>query len=129
MSMPYQYYTPTISAKGVDLNTVGDTVVKVPYGKWIIRRMTLTNVSTTLAASSATIGAYTAAGAGGTALVTPATATGLTAASKFNDRTIAATADSFTGSAIYIRVGVANGAAATCDVYIELECLENPGTG
>ena len=73
----------TVSARSVDLNTVGDTAVHVPFAKYIVRRMTLTNVSTTLAASSATVGAYTAAAAGGTAIVTPATATGLTAASKF----------------------------------------------
>lgn len=129
MSMPYQFYTPTISAKAVDLNTVGDTAVKVPYAKYIVRRMTLTNASTSLGSSSATIGAYTGAGATGTTIVTPATATGLTAASKFNDRTIALSADSATSGTIYIRVGVAHGSAATCDVYIELECLENPGTG
>lgn len=114
----------TVSARGVDLNTVGDTPVHVPYSKYILRRMTVTNVSTTLAASSATIGAYTAAAAGGTALVTPATATALTAASKFTDRTIAASADSQTSSTAYIRVGVAHGSAATCDVYMEFQSLE-----
>jgi hypothetical protein len=114
----------TVSARSVDLNTVGDTAVHVPFAKYIVRRMTLTNVSTTLAASSATVGAYTAAAAGGTAIVTPATATGLTAASKFNDRTIAASADTQTASTLYIRVGVANGSAATCDVYFELQSTE-----
>ncbi len=110
--------------RGVDLNTVGDTQFHVPFSKYIVRRMTLTNVSTTLAASSATIGAYTAAAAGGSAIVTPATATGLTAASKFTDRTIALSADSASGSTIYIRVGVAHGSAATGDVYFELQSLE-----
>jgi hypothetical protein len=115
----------TLQYRGVNLNSAStDTPVHVPFAKYIVRRMTLTNVSTTLAASSATIGAYTAASAGGTAIVTPATATGLTAASKFNDRTIAVSADSLTGDTIYIRVGVANGAPATCDVYLELQSLE-----
>lgn len=110
----------------VDLNTVGDTLVHVPFSKWIIRRFTTADTSTTLAGSSATIGAYTAAAAGGTALVTPATGnlTPLTAATKFKDATIAATTDYFTGDTIYIRVGVAHGSAATCSVYIELQSLE-----
>jgi len=114
----------TLQYRGVNLNSVADTAVHVPFAKYIVRRMTLTNVSTSLAASSATIGAYTAAAAGGTAVVTPATATGLTAASKFNDRTIAVSADSLTSDTLYIRVGVAHGTAATCDVYLELQSLE-----
>lgn len=118
----------------VDLNAVGDTFVPVPYGNFIARRMTIYGVSTTLAASSATIGAYTAAAAGGTAIVTPATATGLTAVGKFNDRTIAASADilaptSSTGTngltqyGIFVRVGVAHGSAATCKAVFDLEAI------
>lgn len=124
MSLRNEGSAPTIKVTGVDLDAVGDTPVHVPFAKWICRRMTLTNVSTTLSGSSATIGAYTAAAAGGSAIVTPATATGLTAASKFTDRTIALSADSSIVDTIYVRVGVVNGAAATCDVYFELECLE-----
>ncbi len=82
-----------------------------------------------------TIGAYTAAAAGGTAIVTPATATGLTAVTKFNDRTIAASADyliptaytpvtgGLTQYGLFIRVGVVHGSAATCKVVFELEGL------
>lgn len=124
MGLRNEYPGYTIDARGVDLNTVGDTTVHVPFSKYIVRRMIVTNASTSLGSSSATIGAYTAAAAGGTAIVTPATATGLTAASKFNDRTIAASADSQTASTLYIRVGVAHGSAATCDVYFELQSLE-----
>lgn len=124
MGLRNEYTGYTIDARGVDLNTVGDTAVHVPFSKYIVRRMIVTNASTSLGSSSATIGAYTAAAAGGTAIVTPATATGLTAASKFNDRTIAASADSQTASTLYIRVGVAHGSAATCDVYFELQSLE-----
>ena len=118
----------------VDLNTVGDTFIPIQCASYIARRMTVFNASTTLAASSATIGAYTAAAAGGTAIVTPATATGLTAASKFNDRTIAASADILTATAytptggqtqygLFVRVGIAHGSAATCKVVFELEPL------
>jgi hypothetical protein len=126
MGMLNEHAGYTVAVKGVDLNAVADTAVHVPFGKWIARRMTVTNASTSLAASAATIGAYTAPAAGGTAIVTPATATGLTAASKFTDRTIAMSADSSLVSTIYIRVGVVHGSAATCDVYFELQSLENP---
>lgn len=124
MSLRNEGVAPTTVNTLVDLNTVGDTAVNVPFAKYIVRRMTLFDVSTTLAASSATIGAYTAAAAGGTAIVTPATATGLTAATKFNDRTVAVSADYLTARTIYIRVGVAHGSAATVSVAFELECLE-----
>jgi len=124
MSLRNEQSGPTMLVTKVDLNTVGDTPVSVPFAKYIVRRMTLFDASTTLAASSATIGAYTAAAAGGTAIVTPATATGLTAATKFNDRTVAVSADYQTAPVLYIRVGVANGAPATCSVCFELECLE-----
>lgn len=128
------YTTPPVT---VDLNSANtDTFVRVPFNYFIARRMTVYGASTSLAASSATIGAYTAAAAGGTAIVTPATATGLTATTKFNDRTIAASADylqptSYTDSGgkthygIFIRVGVAHGSAATCKVQFELECCNN----
>lgn len=119
----------------IDLNTVGDTFIPLQCSSYICRRMTIFNASATMAASSATIGAYTAAAAGGTAIVTPATATGLTAASKFNDRTIAASADILTSTAytpttggptqygLFVRVGVAHGSALTCKVVFELEPL------
>lgn len=124
MSLRNEGRAPTTLVTLVDLNTVGDTAVSVPFAKYIPRVMTLFDASTSLAASSATVGLYTAAAAGGTAIVTPATATGLTAASKFNDRTIAANADYQTARTLYIRVGVAHGSAATCSVAFELECLE-----
>lgn len=135
MSLRNEQPAPTTITTLVDLNTVGDTAVTVPCNKFIVRRMTLFDVSTSLGSSSATIGAYTAAAAGGTAIVTPATATGLTAATKFNDRTIAASADYLKAtsltqangqalSVIYIRVGVAHGSAATVSVAFELESLD-----
>lgn len=110
---------PFAFVKGVDLNTVGDTAITLLTGnqKWVPRRVTITNASTSLAASSATVGLYTSTGGGGTAIVTAATRTGLTAATKYVDGTIASS-DSFTASTVYVRVGVAHGSAATCDVYV-----------
>lgn len=131
MGLPYEGSTPTVSAKGVNLNALGDTLVHVPFSKYIIRRMIVTNASATMAGSAATIGAYGAPAAGSLLISTPATKVGLTAAAKWLDCTIAApaTTDSFSGSTIYINVGVVHGSAMTCDVYFELQCLENPGTG
>lgn len=125
---------PTTSPVTVDLNSVADTFVPVQSSKFIVRRMTIYGATVTLAASSMTIGAYTGAAASGTTLVTPATATGLTAVTKFNDRTIAASADYVTPTSatvngqvvygIYVRVAVVHGAAATCQAVFELEELD-----
>ena len=119
----------------VDLNTVGDTFVPVPFDGYIVRRMVIFGVSTTLAASSTTVGAYTAAAAGGSLISTPATKTGLTAFNKFLDCTIAspATTDILTPTAytpanggptqygLYVRVGVVHGSAATLRCAFELQ--------
>lgn len=114
-------------AKSVNLNAVGDTAVTIPNGdkRYIVRRMIAHNASVDMTGSSCTLGAYTAASAGGTAIVTPATGnvTPLSATSKYKDATIAASADSLSASTVYIRVGVVHGAAATCDVYFVGEIL------
>jgi len=119
----------------VDLHTVGDTFVLVPFNNFIARRMTIYGANSTMAASAATIGAYTAAAAGGTAIVTPATATGLTAVGKFNDRTIAASADILAPTAytqangqtaygIFVRVGVVDAGTVTqCYAVFDLEAV------
>lgn len=131
MSMAYEGRAYTCSAKGVNLNALGDTPVKVPFSKYIVRTMTITNASATLAGSSMTVGAYGAPAAGSLLISTPATKVGLTAAAKWLDCTIAspATTDSFTSGTLYVNVGVVHGAAMTADVYFELMNLENPGTG
>lgn len=124
MSLRNEGRAPTTVNTLVDLNAVGDTPVNVPFAKYIVRTMTLYDASTSLGASAATIGSYTGAGATGTAIVTPVTAAGLTSATKFTDRTIAAGTDYLTARTVYIRVGVVHGSAATCSVAFEFECLE-----
>lgn len=114
----------TNDVRGVNLNAVGDTAIKVPFAKYVVRRVTVTNASADMTGSSCTVGMYTAPAAGGTAIVTPAVVTSLTAPAKLNDRTIAASADAQTAATLYVRVGVAHGAAATADVYVELQSLE-----
>jgi len=102
-----------------NLNSAGsDNAVAVPFSKYIIRKVVVTNVSTSLAISVATVGVYTSSGGGGSTVVTAATLTALTGSTKFVDMTIALSADSTTASTLYVRNVLANGAPATADVYI-----------
>lgn len=126
---------PTEVVTGIDLNTVADTFIPLQTGKFIVRRITLFDASASLAAGSAQIAVYTAAAAGGTNIVAAAVVTSLTAATKFSDRTIAATTDYLKPTAgpvatnagqfgIYFRVTVANGSAATVSCAVEVEALD-----
>lgn len=111
---------PLAVLKNWDLNTVGDTAVTIPNGgqRYYITDVIPTNASTSLGSSSATLGLYTAVSGGGTAIVTAATATGLTTSAKCRRSTVASSADTFTASTLYARIGVAHGSAATADLYI-----------
>jgi hypothetical protein len=117
------YPYATTKVKDVNLNAVADVRVLPPYPKYAVRTFSVTNASTSLAASSATIGLYTAAAAGGTAISAAAVATALTAATKLADRTLAST-DVQTANPLYVNVGVAHGSAATCDCYIEFQEIQ-----
>lgn len=117
---------PLGSAISINLNSVADTFIPLPVGKYIPRNITVTNTSTTLAASSSTIGLYTGAGATGTTIVTPSVSTTLTGATVFADKTIAAATTVFTPTydategayGVYARVAVVHGSAATLDMHI-----------
>ncbi len=128
---------PTEVLTGIDLNPAAATDYFIPLqtNKFIVRRVTLFDASTSLASGSAQIALYTAAAAGGTNIVAAAVVTSLTAKTKFSDRTVAATTDYLTPTAgpvatnagqfgIYFRVTVANGAAATVSCAIEVEALD-----
>src|ERR1043166_382649 len=91
MSLRGEYAGPTAVIPLVDLNAVADTVVTVPFAKWLPLNMRVYDASTSLAASSMTIGLYSAAAAGGTAIITPATRTALTTAAQVSPSTIAST--------------------------------------
>lgn len=124
----YSTTNACIVTQNVNVNSVGDTPIFVPFGKFQVEIFKVTNASVDLSATTATLGLYTAAAAGGTALVTPATGvlTPLSTANKINSATIAST-DAATGTVvnntlrqIYIRCGVAHGSAATVTVIIKL---------
>lgn len=120
------------SVKGVS-TAVGDVFVQIPSGAKgvIFDKVTFTNASANLSTSTTTAGLYTAASAGGTAICTSATGnlTPLTAATKFKDGTIAASADALTLSqqtsgtnngftGVFVNTGGTNNVSATFDVYI-----------
>lgn len=114
-------------AKGVSVNgtNTDQATVTIPYTKYIVRKITLTNPSSSLGATStATIGVFTGAGGTGTTVVTAATVLGVTAATKFADLILAVTADTLTSSTLTIRTGVAQGSAITCDFYIIVDPVE-----
>lgn len=114
-------------AKGVSINSALTDVatLNIPAGKYVVRKIIITNPSTSLAASAATLGVFTAASGGGIAVTALATMTALTAAAKFKDATIGATAltDALTASQLFVRNGVVHGSAATVDIYVFGEVL------
>jgi len=107
------------AVKGADFNVTTDTAIPVPYAKYVIRKIVVTNASVSL--TTAAGGVYTATSKGGTAIVAAAQVyTALTAASKFIDLTLAAgaTTDSQTAATLYLSLTTGQGAAATADCYV-----------
>jgi hypothetical protein len=67
--------------------------------------------------TTAEAGVFTAPSAGGTAIVADAALSAMTSASVVSQRTVASTA-AVTGQNLYVNVSVAQGAAATMDVFV-----------
>ncbi len=110
-----------VLAKATSLNlnqTNTDNAVTVAGAKYVVRKVVVTNCSTSLAISAATIGVFTSTGGGGTTVVALGLLTALTAATKYIDMTLALTTDTLSAATLYVRNGVTHGGAATCDVYI-----------
>lgn len=102
--------------QGVNLNATGDTVIPIINSTtYSVSNVILTNASTSLTTAQA--GLFTAAGAGGTAIVSNAALSGATGSTIVSQRTVASTAAQ-TGQNLYWNVGTAQGAAATGDVYV-----------
>lgn len=91
--------------------------------KFIPIRVWLVNATANLA--TAELGLYTAAAAGGTAIVTPAAVGGLTAAGKYHPLVIASLSDPITAVELYPRLTVAAGTAGTADLVLEYLDLSN----
>lgn len=107
------------SVLSANLNSAGsDNAVAITAAKYIVRKIVVTNVSTSLAVSAATVGVFTGAGGTGTTVVTAATLTALSAATKYVDMALALTADVLSVATLYVRNVLAHGSAVTADVFI-----------
>lgn len=105
---------------GVSLNAAAPidlTAITIDGSKYIPLYAVVYNASAI--GSTAELGLYTAAGAGGTAVVTPAALTGLTASGKLHVLTLTAMANApLTAATLIPRLTVAQGTAATADIAI-----------
>ena len=100
----------------------------LPGCNFVINSIHINNASTSL--TTATFGVFSAAAAGGVTIVTAgAVLSGLTTATSNLKATLAATAtttvlnQTTVANNLYFRVGTAQGAAATCDVYVFADVL------
>lgn len=102
-------------AYGVNVNATGDTAIQLDSTSlYSVSNVIVTNASISL--SSAAAGLFTAPSASG-AIVANAALSALTGPTVVSQRTVASTATQ-TGGNLYFNVGTAQGAAATCDVYV-----------
>jgi hypothetical protein len=103
-------------ARGVDANAVADTVIEIiNSNRYSVFQVVATNASISL--TTATAGLFTAPAAAGTAIVATAALAALTGPTIVAQRTVAATAVQ-TAQRLYARTVVAQGAAATYDLYV-----------
>lgn len=121
--MAYLPFTRLLGVlKSVDLNSTSDQAITIATRgatRYVIRNITITNVSTTLAVSLAAGGIYTGASKSGTTIVAAGQVyTALTGSTKLTDLTLTLTADTLTALTLYFSLTVAHGVAATADVYI-----------
>lgn len=104
------------SFEGVNVNALGDTVLPlINTSRYSVANVIVTNASVSLTTAAA--GLFTAPAAGGTAIVANAALSACTAASVVSQRTVASTAAQ-SGQNLYFNVATAQGAAATCDVFV-----------
>ncbi len=105
--------------RGVNLNTAAPadlTQIKINATKYVITDILTYNPSAT--ASTATLGFYTEAAAGGAEVVVPAALTAITGTGKVQRATVIALTDVLTGSSLYPRLTVAQGGSATADIAV-----------
>jgi len=104
------------SAQGVNLNSVADTIAPILVaGDVSVQSIIVANASVDL--TTAHLAVYTGPGATGTAVKSSYALTGNSTSAKVVV-TAATSTDSITGTPLYIRNTIAQGAAATADVFI-----------
>jgi hypothetical protein len=103
--------------KGLSVNAVGDPAIMpiINATRWAPTRVVTANANVTMA--TATVGLYTAAAAGGTAILTVAALTGQTSSTFVYDRAATALTGSRTEQSLFVNVGVAV-ATGTVDLYL-----------
>lgn len=105
---------------GANMNSTADQAIplRLPGAtKYIVEKIVVTNASASL--SLAAGGIYTAASKGGTAVVAAAQVySALSGASKALSLTLAALTDVLTATSLILSLTVAQGGAATADVYV-----------
>jgi hypothetical protein len=104
------------SAQGVNLNAVADTIAPILVaGNVSVQSIIVANASTSL--TTAYLAVYTGPGATGTAVKSSYALSGNNSTTAVVV-TAATSTDSITGTPLYIRNTVVQGAAATADVFI-----------
>jgi hypothetical protein len=113
-----------LTARAVDLHTATGDVASFAIPSYVtayqVSSFKITNCSTTPVLAS--LGLFTGAGATGTTVVTAATITGATAATVVLSQTIASSAR-LTAATLFVNLGVANVAALTCDMKVNIDDL------
>jgi hypothetical protein len=108
---------------GADFNTTADQAIPIGAGLYVPRRIIVTNPSTSLTLAAG--GIYTGAGKTGTIVVPAAQVySALTGATKFLDLTLNSLTDVLSASQLLLSLTVAQGAAATGDVYLFGDVLQ-----
>lgn len=107
------------SVSAVNMNSaLSDNAVAMESSRYVVDKVMVENASISL--TTATAGVFTASSGGGTAVASDQALSALTATTKFKNLTLAATpgTDVLTSSTLYFRVGTAQGAAATANVWV-----------
>jgi hypothetical protein len=116
------------AVKGINFNAIGDTpiVITMPPGitRYRVAAVALSNASASITSSQ--VGVFTAVSGGGVtiaALQAPTvTASASDTANNSQNLTLAdGTTTAFNDVTLYVRIGTAQGSAATCDVIFEIE--------
>lgn len=116
---------------GIDLNSANtDNVITIhrPAPFWYLHSVIVKNRGTTASLTTATAGLFTASGAGGTALaalqpLSAITSATVNTAGNMTHLTLSNVNQWQSRTELYFRVGTAQGAAATADVYVFIQPL------
>lgn len=120
--MKQAYKLLGILSANLNLGAATDQAITMLATRYIIRKVIIEAATVNLAGTAARFGIYTNAAKGGTAIVTDPNSelTALTASTKFDDVTLAATpgTDVFTNATLQFHLSAVHGSAATMSVTL-----------